>query len=253
MKSALPIALDQVCFDYGLAAASRQHLLDHLSWDIAIGRCEAVIGPSGCGKSTLVKLMLGLEVPLAGRVSLFGREPRASYRERKLGVVFQDVSLIPWLTVRSNIELPLRKSERGRAGGDVALELGELFGVASHMEAKPTSLSGGMKARVAIARALVHSPALLIMDEPFASLDDINVALISSYLRNWQTRSGAAMVLISHNLDAVGRLAHQVLCFPPTAGLPYDFVDLTAIAGEPSSRSPGGVATCRSLLLQKYI
>jgi len=254
MHSVVTIALDRVSFDYATAVSGRPRLIDHLNWDVTIGRCAAVVGPSGCGKSTLAKLLLGLEMPISGRISLFGGEPRASYRERKLGVVFQDVSLIPWITVRSNIELPLRPSERSRFGRrDLALELGELFGIADYMDAKPASLSGGMRARVAIARALVHSPALLVMDEPFASLDDINVALISNYLRHWQEQSGATMVLISHNLDAVGRLAHQVLCFPPVAGLPYEFVDVTAIAGEPNARSAKAIETCRSLLLQKYL
>ena len=142
--------------------------LDGLAFAVARGAFVSVLGPSGCGKSTLLRLASGLIRPTSGRM-LLGAEEIAGPRS-DVGIVFQQPTLLPWRTVLDNVLLPIRALRRdARAHRARALELIELVGLAEFARHYPHELSGGMQQRVGIARGLVHDPAVLLMDEPFAS------------------------------------------------------------------------------------
>ncbi|MEW2524801.1 ABC transporter ATP-binding protein [Streptomyces sp. NPDC047071] len=137
------------------------------------GELVSIVGPSGCGKSTLLRCVAGLQRPSAGRITVGGRAVEGAVPDG-LAVVFQDYtrSLFPWLTVRDNVALPLRRRGLGRAGRRArARDALAQVGLADAAAKYPWQLSGGMQQRVAIARALAYRPALLLMDEPFGSVD----------------------------------------------------------------------------------
>jgi NitT/TauT family transport system ATP-binding protein len=151
------------------------------------------VGPSGCGKSTLLRLIAGLAAPSAG--SIAGRPDGA------VGLVFQDATLMPWATVADNVYLPLRLAGIGRAAAKSRIdEALSLVGLSDFAGAYPRALSGGMRMRVAIARAIVTEPRLLLMDEPFAALDEITRnKLNDDLLRLWRER-GFTTVFVTHSV-----------------------------------------------------
>src|SRR5450755_1319670 len=148
------------------------HALDDVSFDVKPRRFVVLVGPSGCGKSTLLMMMAGLRQQTSGTLTINGAPIRAPDPDR-VGVVFQEPSLFPWLTAEENVEFPLtlrdtpRRERRARAEQALALVGLDGFG-----KRHPHELSGGMKQRVSIARGLVQDPPVLLMDEPFAALDE---------------------------------------------------------------------------------
>src|SRR5882724_10674191 len=147
--------------------------LDHLDLDVRPGEFLSLLGPSGCGKSTALRLMAGLSKPSSGAIEWAGGRARDA-RSGHLGFVFQEPTLMPWATVADNVRLPLRLTglAHDKAASRVTAAL-ERVGLADFAAAYPRELSGGMKMRVSLARALVTEPTLLLMDEPFAALDEI--------------------------------------------------------------------------------
>jgi NitT/TauT family transport system ATP-binding protein len=183
----------------------RGRALGPFSLEIAAGEILALVGPSGCGKSTALRLLAGLEQPSRGEVA------RAAGRG-ETAVVFQSPTLAPWLTARANVALPLelegvrRRDARGRADR----ELGRV-GLAGAEGARPAQLSGGMAMRVSLARALVTQPKLLLLDEPFAALDEITRrALADDVLRLWAA-SRPAIVFVTHNVEEAVYMASRVV------------------------------------------
>jgi NitT/TauT family transport system ATP-binding protein len=178
-----------------------QPVLRDLSLRVERGELVSIVGPSGCGKSTLLRCVAGLIPPGAGTVRLDGRPVTAVPDD--LAVVFQEYtrSLLPWLSVRDNVALPLRRRGRDRAGRrvDAMAALAEV-GLAEAAHKHPWQLSGGMQQRVAIARALAYRPSLLLMDEPFGSVDaqtreDLEDLLLS--VRG----SGMTILFVTHDID----------------------------------------------------
>lgn len=192
--------------------------------DLAVGRHEFVslLGPSGCGKSTALRLIAGLGRPSRGRIE----RPAV---EGEVGFVFQEPTLLPWATVADNVWLPLRLS--GRARRDCAGEVGEaleLVGLAGFARAYPRELSGGMKMRVSIARALVTRPRLLLMDEPFAALDEINrFRLNDDLLRLWAD-GGWTVVFVTHSVYESVYLSTRVVVMAARPGRVAAEVPITA-------------------------
>jgi len=132
---------------------------------VAAGEFVSLIGPSGCGKSTLLRLIADLDRPTSGQVSVFGRSAEQARLAHDYGIAFQQAGLLPWRTVRANIELPLSLHGVGRAGRrERATEMLDLVGLTEFADHFPDQLSGGMQQRVAIARALAERPSLLLMD-----------------------------------------------------------------------------------------
>jgi NitT/TauT family transport system ATP-binding protein len=182
-------------YDNGVVA------LDGLSLDVGAGEFVAVLGPSGSGKSTLLRLVAGLDRPQGGTVDV---------GQTTLACVFQDAHLLPWRTVIRNVELPLelrgvsRVARRGAAAA--ALELVQVPG---HLY--PAQLSGGMRMRASLARALVTKPRLLLLDEPFAALDEITRQRLDEYLRELWAGGGFTVFFVTHSITEAVFLADRAV------------------------------------------
>ncbi|MFD5092157.1 ABC transporter ATP-binding protein [Amycolatopsis thailandensis] len=195
-------------------AGEKAHVaVNDLSFTVEAGQLASIVGPSGCGKSTLLRCIAGLIKPTSGRVSLHG-EAISSGVPDDLAVVFQDYSrsLFPWLSVEKNVEFPLRwrdlsRSER-RKRAQESLESVGLSGVGSKF---PWQLSGGMQQRVSIARALASRPALLLMDEPFASVDAQTRFELEDLTRRVQRENGSTILVVTHDIDESVYLSDRVL------------------------------------------
>ncbi len=196
--------------------------LADVTFDVMAGELLALVGPSGCGKTTLLRLLCGLTSPSAGSVLLDGRPVVRPPPE--VALVFQDYSrsLFPWLTVIRNVMFPLRREGLSKAGkkerAEAVLEEMGLYGVADKY---PWELSGGMQQRVAIARALVSRPELLLLDEPFASIDALTRAdLQDVVLRVHRDVEGrrVTIVHVTHDIDEAVYLADRVLVLSPSPG-----------------------------------
>jgi len=171
-------------------------VLRGLSLEVRKGDFLSLLGPSGCGKSTVLRLLADLIRPSRGRIRWADPAAAAS-----LGVVFQEPTLMPWATVAGNVWLPLRL--RGLSRRAAAPAIGEALaavGLAGRAAAFPRELSGGMKMRVAIARALVTRPQLILMDEPFAALDEITRFRLNDDLLEMRARVGCTIVFVTHSV-----------------------------------------------------
>ncbi len=186
--------------------------LEAVSLAIGAGDFVALLGPSGCGKSTLLRLIAGLDQPDTGRIA-WDAAPG------DIGFVFQDATLLPWASAIDNVRLPLRL--RGRDGAEdreaAAAALARV-GLAGFEDAKPRQLSGGMRMRVSIARSLVVKPRLLLMDEPFAALDEFTRHALQDDLRSlWQT-AGCSIVFVTHSIYEAAYLARRIVVMSPRPG-----------------------------------
>lgn len=215
-----PIAIDisNVTLTYGSNHAGNVVALDNVSCAIESGKFVVLIGPSGCGKSSLLMMMAGLRHPTEGQIVVNGKS-LAGPDPDQVGVVFQEANLYPWLTAQRNVEFPLmlRKvppKERSR----LALEALELVGLARFAKNFPHELSGGMKQRVSIARGLVHHPSILLMDEPFAALDEQSrLTMGDELLRIWQ-RTQQTLVFVTHSLTEAVYLADEIIVMSARPG-----------------------------------
>ncbi|MEM9975224.1 MAG: ABC transporter ATP-binding protein [Pseudomonadota bacterium] len=157
----------------------------------------SLLGPSGCGKSTALRLISGLLHPTAGRISWVGGQQGAD----DLGVVFQEPTLMPWATVADNVFLPFRLQGKSyTAAKDDILEALKLVGLDKFQNAYPRELSGGMKMRVSIARAMVTKPRLILMDEPFAALDEITRFKLNNDLLELKAKIGCTVIFVTHSV-----------------------------------------------------
>lgn len=185
-----------------------------LDLTLEAGHTTALVGPSGCGKSTLLRLIAGLESPTGGSVTIDDEPPASVARRGELAVAFQDPSLLPWRTVRRNIELALTLTHMP-AGGDTVNRLISLVGLDGFADVRPAALSGGMRQRAAIARALVTEPRLLLLDEPFGAVDELTRQdLITELPPLWRER-GTTAVLVTHSIAEAVRIADRIVVLSP--------------------------------------
>ncbi len=209
------IQLQNLTMSYALESGQLE-VLSGVDLDIADGETVAIIGPSGSGKTTLLLLLAGLEQPQGGSISLDGlplqqmdADALADLRRDRLGIVFQSFHLVPSLTALGNVALPLEI-----AGHNDALERArqmlQRVGLAERQRHYPAQLSGGEQQRVAIARALVHSPGLLLADEPTGNLDLNTGALIIDILFELNQATGSTLVLVTHD-EVIARRCQRVL------------------------------------------
>jgi NitT/TauT family transport system ATP-binding protein len=190
--------------------------LRDVSLSIDDGDFVALLGPSGCGKSTLLRLIAGLDEPDAGSLSWdAGHQPT----QGEIGFVFQDATLLPWATAVDNVFLPLRlrgmPREQAMPRVHAALERVGLHGFA---QAKPRQLSGGMRMRVSIARALVTRPRLLLLDEPFAALDEFTRHKLQEDLQSLWQELGCTVVFVTHSIYEAAFLARRIVLMKPRPG-----------------------------------
>jgi NitT/TauT family transport system ATP-binding protein len=216
------IRISDVCRDFGTHRA-----LDHVDLTIEAGSLTVLVGPTGCGKTTLLELIGGLQSPTRGTIAVGGEDVVGPRRDTVF--IFQHHSLFDWLTVRDNVAFGLR--HRGLSKNEArrrALEQLERVGLAQFADRVPGELSGGMRQRVALARALVLSPRLLLMDEPFGSLDHQTRRTMQRYLISTWRQSKATVVLVTHDLDEALRLADRIILFSAGPGRPVEVVDVRA-------------------------
>jgi NitT/TauT family transport system ATP-binding protein len=191
------------------SARTETPAIEDITLDVRDGEFLCLLGPSGCGKTTLLNLFAGFEQPSAGRVSLDGQAIGSPGPDR--GVVFQEHALFPWLTVRDNVESGRRVQAQAAAArrhtSDRYLALVGLHGFDRHY---PHQLSGGMKQRVSIARALANEPEVLLMDEPFASLDAITRSVLQAELIRIWNETGKTIVFVTHNIEEAVVLGDRI-------------------------------------------
>ena len=168
-----------------------------------------IVGPSGCGKSTLLNIVGGLETATSGEVLVDGKEVDGPGADR--GMVFQNYSLFPWLTVRENVQFGLRvKGLRKKEQQETADRFIELVGLQEFANALPKTLSGGMKQRVAIARTLANSPSILLMDEPFGALDAQTRVVMQELLMDIYRKTSTTILFITHDIDEALLLGSRI-------------------------------------------
>lgn len=192
-------------------------VLDNINLSINEGEFVSFLGPSGCGKSTLLNVIAGLDVPSGGIVRVGGEEVAAPGPDRV--VVFQEAALFPWLNVLENVEFGLKmlkvspKERRERAHQYL-----KLVHLSRFVNSYPHELSGGMRQRVAIARALAMDPKILLMDEPFAALDEQTRKLLHEELESIWQKTGKTIIFVTHNIREAVYLSDRIVVFATRPG-----------------------------------
>src|ERR671935_1270581 len=183
-----------------------------LTFEVGENEFVGIVGPSGCGKTTLLKCVSGLLTPSGGRVLL--RDQEVDGPPEKMALVFQEYSrsLFPWLTVRQNVQLPLRRKSIGKEDAERLVEEAvESVGLTRFLDSYPWELSGGMQQRVAIARALAYQPEVLLMDEPFASVDAQTRGDLEDLVLQVRDEYGITILFVTHDIDESVYLADRVV------------------------------------------
>ncbi len=216
-EAAPVIELAGVSKTFSTASGERVLALHDADLSIKNGEFICVVGASGCGKTTLLRLIGGLERATMGTIKV--NNAIQTGPSEKIGIVFQDATLLPWRTVIDNIMLPVQVLKldwkRHRARADELLKIVGLEGFANKY---PHELSGGMRQRVAIARALVHDPAMLLMDEPFGALDAMTRDQLNLELLDIWSRTRKTVLLITHSITESVFLADRVVVMSPRPG-----------------------------------
>ncbi|HXE52181.1 MAG TPA: ABC transporter ATP-binding protein [Tepidisphaeraceae bacterium] len=218
-------------------------VLDGLDFETPAGQFLAILGPSGCGKSTLLRLIAGLDRPRSGSI-------HAAVRSSGIAYVFQDAHLLPWRSALQNVALPLELMHvpRGRRA-DAARSALEQVGLSDAMDRFPNQLSGGMRMRVSLARAMVTRPKLLLLDEPFAALDELTRERLDEQLRDLWRASGMTVIFVTHSTTEAAFLAERAIVL---SARPARIVEDRAIALPPDRAgairaTPPFVAEVRAL------
>ena len=217
--------------------------LRDMNLSVNSGDFISLLGPSGCGKSTALRLIAGLSSPSAGRITWAGGQS-----ENDLGVVFQEPTLMPWATVAQNVWLPFRlKGKSYSSVKDDILEALRLVGLEKFLEAYPRELSGGMKMRVSIARAMVTKPRLILMDEPFAALDEITRFRLNNDLLQLKAKIGCTVIFVTHSVFESVFLSDRIVVMAARPGrvIREVTVDAPYPRSEEFRTSPEYAALCR--------
>lgn len=203
------LELNGVSLKYQLANGAEVSALENVSFAVEAREKLAIVGPSGCGKSSLLSLIAGLLPPSAGQILHRGTSVTEPSRQRV--VIFQNHALFPWATAIANIEFVLKARGITRGLRSTALAYLETMGLAGFAEAYPKELSGGMKQRVGLARALAADPDILLLDEPFSSLDVLTRDRLLEDVLPSLTATGKTMILVTHNIEEALFCADRVI------------------------------------------
>jgi NitT/TauT family transport system ATP-binding protein len=212
-ENSVNIALDVrgVSKSYGTGTTAKQVLCD-ITVEVHQGELVCIVGPSGAGKTTLLRCLSGLHRPTSGEVSINGKVLHGSPED--LAVVFQDYSrsLLPWMKVAANVEFPLLEKKMSKSERKALVtQMLTSVGLEGHAGKYPRELSGGMQQRVAIARALAFRPSVLLMDEPFASLDAQTRADLEDVVLQLRDEFGVTIVFVTHDIDEAVYLGDRVV------------------------------------------
>lgn len=194
-------------------------VLERVDLAVTSGESLVLVGPSGCGKSTLLRIIAGLVRPTTGTVSIGGDDPQLARQTHRVAIAFQHSGLLEWRDVGANVELPLQiagwsvRERRARVD-----ELLALVGLRDVADRNVWELSGGMQQRVALARALATRPQVLLLDEPFAALDEITRERLQDELLAMQTTTGVTLVLVTHSVSEAAYVADRVVVLSPRPG-----------------------------------
>lgn len=197
--------------------------IKNLNVEIRRGEFVAFLGASGCGKSTALRTIAGLTEPTSGTVDLHG----IAREKSEIGFVFQEPTLMPWATVYENVFLPLRLKGIARSAADAPIRAAlATVGLTDFTNNYPRQLSGGMKMRCSIARAVVTEPKLMLLDEPFAALDELTrQRLNDEFLSLWQ-QFGWTVVFVTHSVSEAAYLSNRVLVFSPRTSCVVDEIEI---------------------------
>ena len=232
-------------YDNGVAA------LGPLDLDVRKGEFISLLGPSGCGKSTALRLIAGLNAPSSGEVGVAHRDGEAQ-AAHSIGFVFQEPTLMPWTSVRENVRLPLKLARQPKAEADARVDEALMqVGLTEFAAAYPRELSGGMKMRVSLARALVTDPDILLMDEPFAALDEITrFRLNNDLLAVWRNLR-KTVIFVTHSVFESVYLSQRVIVMTPRPGrIAAEFrIDAAEPRAEEFRTSVEYAAQCREVSL----
>ncbi len=205
--------------------------LHDMSLDIQSGEFVSLLGPSGCGKSTVLRIIAGLGHATTGRMTWADGEngPAANAQDHHISFVFQEPTLMPWATVFGNVWLPLRLKGATKAEArDRVMEALAMVGLEAFETAYPRELSGGMKMRVSIARALVTQPRLLLMDEPFAALDEITRFKLNNDLLDLWQRFGFTVIFVTHSVFESVYLSNRIVVMAARPGRVVEDIPVNA-------------------------
>lgn len=226
--------------------------LDDVSLAFGAGTLTALLGPSGCGKSTLLRLVAGLDLPTSGAIRWprhGGRAPGAG----EIGFVFQDPTLMPWASVEENVALPLGLTRPGTqrqsiAGAEIDRLLAQV-GLQSFRKSLPRQLSGGMRMRASLARALVTQPSVLLLDEPFAALDEITRFQLNDAILGLMRARELTTLFVTHSVFESVYLADRVVVLSPRPGRIFDLIDIEGPADRRAGfrYSPAYAALCETV------
>ncbi|MDO9411508.1 MAG: ABC transporter ATP-binding protein [Pseudolabrys sp.] len=195
------------------------HALADINFSVGPGEIVAIVGGSGCGKSTLLRAISGLDTPSTGRVVLDGEAVMQPHE--KIGIIFQEPRLLPWLSVAGNVGFGLEDRPKAERDARVAEALTRV-GLSDKAGVWPRELSGGQAQRVAIARALVPRPEVLLLDEPFSALDAFTRVDLQDHLLSLWADTKPTLILVTHDVDEAVVLADRIMVMKPRPGRIFD-------------------------------
>jgi len=223
-------------------------ILKDISLDVEENEFLCIIGPSGCGKTTLLNMIAGFEMPQRGTITYRGEIIKGASSKRS--VVFQEYSLLPWMNVQKNVAFSVdRKAHNDKERMEIAKRYLDLVGLGEYCDKRPADLSGGMKQRVAIARTLAMEPDVMLMDEPFSSLDEQTRHHLDTEIRYIWAKKRRTVVFITHNIDEAIQVGTRIVMLASDAGgivgewRPEDHQDHDALKKEIF----GKLQTCKCL------
>jgi NitT/TauT family transport system ATP-binding protein len=216
---AAPISIRGVSRQFGETWA-----LQRVDLEIAAGEFIALVGPSGCGKTTLLRIVADLVAPSSGEVRIGEQSAAEARRQRQLGLVSQRPAVLPWKRAIDDVRFTQKIA--GRVGFDPAKVLRE-FGLAGHEDKRAKQLSGGMLQRVNIASAMAHDPSVLLMDEPFAALDEMKREEIGEWFDRELALRPKTVLFVTHHIDEAVMLADRLVVFSPSPGRVLEVVSVS--------------------------